>query len=230
MRCRDVITGCWHPQGFRRRKGIIPNGIFDQFSSSWVLLFNDTAWSTSPPTLDDQIQGTFELMGGNGFCCGVADMPDFDLFLISTPFVPPLPYGLISYAGTLIPDVCKVLQKCSLEEFYNVAIGDMICADENCNWKLENGTFAKDFCTYDGVDCDSNEDAIVLDRNSHLHAPSSQLPEEIEYLKFLERLDLGFKPFCAESGVYSCLCLWPSRHRHDLSMYRRKLLRGFVCC
>lgn len=191
--------------------GEVPNTLF--FPTSWVLLFNDTDWSTASEPALEGMNGTIEIIpsGDDDFCCGAANMPVSDLFHISTPLIPFRPHGLITYAGTQDPNkdgaLCKLLQNCTLVEFYNVAIGDEICDMENCNWTEASGQFGKNYCNWDGVTCNNADEMYVteLDRTSKEHLRGSRLIEEIQYLKFLKSLQLGFEPFCAQSGNFSCL-------------------------
>lgn len=157
--------------------GIAPNGLVDVMPS-WALLFNDTTWSASQPMLG-QAQGAIEIIsGGDDFCCGAASMmPSSDLLLISAPLVPQAPYGVISHPGMQFPGegdkLCKLLQKCSLEELHNVAIGDSICDIENCSWKQVSGALGGDYCTYDGVMCDSHDNAAQLSRTNRVRSLQS---------------------------------------------------------
>lgn len=178
--------------------------------STWVLLFESSTWSAENLEAEE---GQIIIQNANedSFCCGVANYPNSsDLFFIATPEIPPIfnQDTLLTYDGTKPPPddvICKSLQRCTLQKFYDVCIGDEICSqDDDCNWKV-NGTFIEDYCSYDGVTCGSGAKVTRLNRNGKDHIDGCELFDELEYLGYLETLDLGFTPRCAEIKTFTCL-------------------------
>ncbi|KAL3922307.1 MAG: hypothetical protein SGILL_002271 [Bacillariaceae sp.] len=179
-------------------------------SSTWVLLFDDPSGSWT--TLENLKGESGDIQLGSGmpgaFCCGVEKLTDWDAFLISTPEIPPFlnQDTLLTWSETQSPDkgkICKTLQQCTLEKFYDECIGDEICEVEGCNWKNADGSFGEDYCIYEGIRCIGGN-VVEINRENNDHKGDCELFEELRYLGYLETLNLGWVP-CLKRDFLTCL-------------------------
>jgi hypothetical protein len=193
--------------------------------TTFVLVFDDSKPSNWTANNFEGTKGSIQLSSGSEeqFCCGAADMPVSELFLVSTPQFPSFDHSLISYEPATTEDcyLTNLIEGCVMDQFYNDTIGDKVCQDEGCNW------VGNDFCVFHGVDCNdwysfdrcdeapenNCERVVSLIRNGG-HKENGALPGEIKYLKALQRLDLGFVPECETESF--CLDLDSSRFPNEV--------------
>lgn len=195
---------------------------------TFVLVFNNTSWSSTPKQIYGE-QGTMVLnrgVGSDPFCCGAADVPPNELFLLTTPSLLPFENSLLSYDE--YGEDCSLietLEGCALDQFYQDAIGDMVCENENCNWKVEKDSI----CKFDGVVCYCDDVLWILEiwdipevscdcqvaalKRNGKHKMGGKLSSELfgsleygtKYLENLVVLDLSFDETCANETELSCL-------------------------